>query len=472
MMTEVVAAARSGRGEVQSYFIETWGCQMNVLDSQLMDGLLQARGMVCADRAELADVVVLNTCSVREKAVQKVLSRLGELHRARREGGRPHLIGLCGCVAEQEGLRLLEKNRALSFVIGPGKIAQLPAAISAAAHGERSRLIGFSETRDYDSHLIARGSVGRHYVTAIHGCDQYCTFCVVPYTRGREISRTLPEIVLEVTTLARDGAVEITLLGQTVNAYSCPETGSDFADLLEAVAAVEGVRWVQFLTSHPRFFPDKLVDALGRLPRLGTYLHLPFQAGSDRILQAMHRRYSRSEYLELVARIRASRPETVISTDVIVGFPGETEHDFEQTLAMVEEIRFGQVFGFIFSPRPKTPAARYGDRVSRAVAGKRLERLFELQASIQLGIHQSLIGMHSEILLDGVARRGGDQWQGRGADNRVVNIPGRGEYAPGQIIPVTIVGATTYALLGEATTPAPSPVTHPSDPVSLIGPQA
>jgi len=438
---------------METYFVETWGCQMNVLDSQHMEGMLQHLGLSCAAAADLADVVILNTCSVREKAVHKVLSRLGELHRSRLATGLPRIVGLCGCVAEQEGQGLLKRSGSLSFVLGPGKIGHLPHAIAAANHGQRTSTTGFSETRDYDAHLIRRAANGRHYVTAIHGCDQYCTFCVVPYTRGREASRPLRDIVSEVTDLADSGAVEITVLGQTVNAYRCPETSAGFSQLLEALTAIPGPRWIQFLTSHPRHFGSDLVDTLGRLPRLGTYLHIPFQAGSNRILTAMHRRYTREEYLDLVQRIRAARPATVLSTDVIVGFPGETEKDFQDTLEMVEHVRFGQLFGFLYSPRPRTPAARYPEQVDREVAGKRLERLFELQAGIQLASHQALISSRREILVDGPARRGVNLWQGRGADNRVVNVPGWEGIHAGQVAEVTVTGGTTYALLGELASP-------------------
>lgn len=444
-----VTVATAGKWEMETYFVETWGCQMNVLDSQHMEGMLQHLGLSCAAAADHADVVILNTCSVREKAVQKVLSRLGELHRSRLATGMPRVVGLCGCVAEQEGEGLLKRSRSLSFVLGPGKIGHLPHAIAAATHGERTSTTGFSEIRDYDSHLIRRAATGRHYVTAIHGCDQYCTFCVVPYTRGREASRPLRDIVSEVTGLAAAGAVEITVLGQTVNAYRCPETSAGFSELLEALTAIPGPRWIQFLTSHPRHFDSNLVGILGRLPRLGTYLHIPFQAGSNRILAAMHRRYTREEYLDLVQRIRSARPETVLSTDVIVGFPGETEQDFEETLELVERVRFGQLFGFFYSPRPRTPAARYPGRVTREIGGKRLERLFELQAGIQLASHQALIGTRREILVDGPARKGADLWQGRGADNRVVNVPAWEGIRAGQVAQVAITGGTTYALLGE-----------------------
>ncbi len=435
---------------MQTYYVETWGCQMNVLDSQRLAGLLEERGLRPVGRAEDADVALLNTCSVREKAVHKVLSRLGELKSARDAGGRPGIVGLCGCVAEQEGGKLLARSSVLSFVLGPGRLAQLPAALDAVAGGERATVTGFSATDDYDAHLIARGSASRQFVTVIHGCNQHCTFCVVPYTRGHEKSRPLPDVVAEVRELVERGVREVTLLGQTVNAYRCPVSGGDLGDLLEALGGIGGVWRLQFVTSHPAFFTDKLLARLSSAERLGTYLHVPFQSGSDRILKRMHRGYTRGEYLDLAARLRQALPKVTLSTDVIVGFPGETEEDFRATLETAATVRFGQLFGFIYSPRPRTPAARYGETVSRQVAGERLERLFQLQARIQLELNQALIGTEVEVLLDGPARRGAGWWQGRGADNRVVNLPAWDGVAEGQVVGVTITGATAHALLGEA----------------------
>ncbi|MCX7896144.1 MAG: MiaB/RimO family radical SAM methylthiotransferase, partial [Thermoanaerobaculum sp.] len=302
--------------------------------------------------------------------------------------------------------------------------------------------------------LIARTSSARQYVTVIHGCDQHCTFCVVPYTRGPEISRPLKEVVAEVQQLVARGALEVTLLGQTINAYRCPETGADFADLLQAVTEVEGLWRLQFITSHPKFFSKKLIQALASLPRLGTYLHVPFQAGSNRILRAMRRRYTKEEYLGLVEEIRALRPQVAFSTDVIVGFPGETEEDFAETMDVVERVQFSQLYGFIFSPRPKTPAARYPDQVPRVVAGQRLERLFAAQAGISLSLNQAMIGQTVKVLVDGEAKRGAGLWQGRGEDNRVVNFPFWEGIAPGQLVDVRITGATAHALLGERWQPS------------------
>jgi tRNA-2-methylthio-N6-dimethylallyladenosine synthase len=434
---------------VKTYFVETWGCQMNVLDTQRLEGLLQSRGLRAATRAEEADVTLLNTCSVREKAAQKVLSRLGEFKRSREEGGKPEVVGLCGCVAEQDGATLLSRSSVLSFVLGPGRIGQLPAALDQVADGSRVSVTGFPETDDYDSHLIARGTGARQYVTAIHGCNQHCTFCVVPYTRGHEKSRTMKEIEAEVRNLAAHGAKEVTLLGQTINAYRCPATGADLGDLLGAVSTVEGLWRTQFITSHPAFFTDALVAKLAGIRGLGTYLHVPFQSGSSAVLKRMHRGYTREQYLELIARLRKALPGIALSTDVIVGFPGETEEDFSATLELISQVRFGQLYGFVYSPRPRTPAARYGERVARDVAGDRLGRLFAAQSAIQLTLNQALIDRRVEILIDGPAKRGSGWWQGRGADNRVVNVPAWKGIAEGQLAVVTVTGATAHALLGE-----------------------
>ncbi len=433
---------------MRTYFVETWGCQMNVLDSQRLAGVMEARGMRPVDRPEEADVALLNTCTVRERAVQKVLSRLGELRHAKQALGRPQVVGLCGCVAEQEGRALLARSAVLDFVLGPGRVGQLGWALDAVAVGEKVSVTGFSPTQDYDAHLIARGTCARQYVTVVHGCNQHCTFCIVPYTRGHETSRTLSEIVSEVESLVARGAKEVTLLGQTINAYRCPETGADFGELLSTVGGVAGAWRIQFVTSHPKFFTDKMIGDISRTPRAGSYLHVPFQAGSDAVLKRMHRGYTRAGYLELVAKLRDAMPDVTLSTDVIVGFPGETEEDFEATLDVVSRVRFGQLYGFIFSPRPRTPAAHYAAQVPRSVAGERLEHLFALQGTVQLELNQSLVGDRVEVLVDGPAKRGSESWQGRGPDNRVVNFQAWQGIAAGEIAHVVLTGATAHALLG------------------------
>ena len=435
---------------LRTYAIETWGCQMNVLDSEHLEGLLRARGLSAVASAEDADVALLNTCSVREKAVQKVLSRLGELRRARLAAGRPRIVGLCGCVAEQEKERLFARSEVLDFVLGPGRLAHLPVALDQAEAGEHVCFTGFTAVREIDSHLTARPAGPRQFVTAVHGCSRHCSFCVVPFTRGHERSRPYDEIIAEVRHLAETVRnCEVTLLGQTVNAYCCPVTGATFADLLTGVCNVEGLWRVQFLTSHPSFLTAELIETIATAPRLGRYMHVPFQTGSNGVLRRMRRGYTREGYLERVSRLRDAAPHVALSTDVIVGFPGESEEDFADTLALVREVHFGQLYGFAFSPRPRTPAARYGGRVPTAVAKERLARLFELQGGIQLELNQALIGARVEVLVDGPAKRGAGLWQGRGDDNRVVNFLAWKGIAPGDLATVTITGATAHALIGE-----------------------
>ncbi len=433
---------------METYFVETWGCQMNVLDSQRLEGVLRARGLRPVEHPRDADVALLNSCSVREKAVQKVLSRLGELRREKLESGRPRVVGLCGCVAEQEGRGLLSRSAVLDFVLGPGRIDQLGSALDAVAAGERPSATGFLPAPEYDPHLIARGTGARQYVTVVHGCNQHCTFCVVPYTRGHEVSRPLREIVTEAEGLVGRGVKEVTLLGQTINAYRCPEIGAGFGDLLQAVGLVDGIWRIQFVTSHPKFFTDNMIDKMSRVPRLGSYLHVPFQSGSDPILKRMHRGYTRKRYHDLIGKLRSAMPDVTLSTDVIVGFPGETDADFEATLDVVSEVRFGQLYGFIFSPRPRTPAASYEGRVAGRLAKERLERLFAVQSTVQLELNHALVGRTVEVLVDGPAKRGSGSWQGRGSDNRVINFPAWRGIRAGEVRELTVTGATTHALLG------------------------
>ena len=430
---------------VASYFIETWGCQMNRHDTERLEGYLRAAGLVPAASSEEARVVLLNTCSVREKPVHKILSRIGDL--AARP--RPPVIGVCGCVAQQEGRTLLDRSASVGFVVGPGQVHRVADAVRAALSGSSTVLTGFDE-RNLDAATAVRADSARGMVTVAEGCDEFCTFCVVPYTRGREVSRPVKDVLAEVSALARDGRREVELLGQTVNAYRCPESGSDFADLLDRVARIEGLDRVRFVTSHPRHFGDRLIRVLAAHPKVSRYIHLPFQAGSDRILQRMHRRYTRSDYLALVARIREAVPEVNLSTDVIVGFPGETENDFRDTIRVLEEVRFGQVFAFVYSPRPRTPAARYGEQVPQAVAGERLARLFELTDRISLELNQELVGRVLQVLVDGESRRDSTAWQGRADDNRVVNFPKTNREGMGEIVPVLIRRAGPHSLQGEA----------------------
>jgi tRNA-2-methylthio-N6-dimethylallyladenosine synthase len=431
---------------MRSYFIETWGCQMNRHDSEHLEGQLRREGLEPARDAAGADLVLLNTCSVREKPVHKILSRIGELSATK----RPPVIGVCGCVAEQEAARLVERSPAVGFVMGPGQVERLDEALRAVEQGIRPILTGFDTARDFSSRPVYRSSPTRGMVTVVEGCNEFCTFCIVPYTRGREISRPLIEVVAEVEGLAGGGLKEVELLGQTINSYRCPATDAGFADLIEAVAGVAGIDRVRYITSHPRHFDDRLIRVLSDNPKVSRYLHLPVQAGSDRVLKKMHRRYTRQEYLDLLARIRARIPDINLSTDIIVGFPGESEDDFLDSLDLVERLRFGQVFAFGYSPRPKTPAARYHHQVDEATKKNRLHRLFEVTDRISLELNQALVGTTVAVLVDGESRKHDTVWQGRGEDNRVVNFPKTGSETIGDIVDVYIVRAGPHSLVGEA----------------------
>jgi len=429
---------------MNTYFVETWGCQMNRHDTEIIEGQLRRHGLSQAESAEESDLVVMNTCSVRDKPVQKIISRIGYLAKV-----DPTItIGVCGCVAEQEAGALLKRSATVGFVIGPGQTARIGEAVSAVSKGERSVFTGFDAETDYNYHSIFRKNSTRGMVTVIEGCNEFCTFCIVPYTRGREVSRPLTTIMDEVRSLASDGVREVELLGQTINAYHCPETGADLADLLDRTAQVKGLLRVRFITSHPRHFSDPLIRVLAEHPKIFRYLHLPIQSGSNPILTKMHRKYTREEYLDLVDRIRSAAPDINLSTDIIVGFPGETDADFDQTMELLETVRFGQVFAFGYSPRPKTPAATYQPLVSDELASQRLQRLFALTSRISHELNEALVGDVVQVLIDGVSRKRDDHWQGRGEDNRVVNFPKTGREAYGDVVDVEIRRAGPHSLVG------------------------
>jgi tRNA-2-methylthio-N6-dimethylallyladenosine synthase len=431
---------------MRSFFIETWGCQMNHHDSERLEGQLRRHGLEPAPAADRADLVLLNTCSVRERPVRKIASRIGELGRR----SPPPVVGVCGCVAEQEGQALLDRSPIVRLVLGPGQLGRLGEALDAVARGERALLVGFDPAAQPDARDVFRRSPTRGMITVVEGCNEFCTFCVVPYTRGRERSRPLDEILDEARLLVNSGVREVELLGQTVNSYRCPSSGAGFAVLLDAVAGVDGLERVRYVTSHPRHFDDEMIEVLARRPSVSRYLHLPVQSGANPILRRMHRRYTRESFLDLVARIRRAVPDINLSTDVIVGFPGETEHDFLETLELLERVRFGQVFGFVFSARPRTPAARYPAQVPADARKERLQRLFALTDRISLELNQSLVGSVARVLVDGRSRRDPAVWQGRGEDNRVVNFPRAGAVGVGDVVEVRIVRAAPHSLIGEA----------------------
>lgn len=418
---------------LRRFYVETWGCQMNELDSQRMTGQLMQQGMLPTHAAADADLILLNSCSVREKAVQKVYSRLGEYRLLKRE--RPHLqIGLCGCVAQQEGEEILARVPDLDFVLGPARVGELAELLDRRSGGERLVATGFPAARRYDFDSISRDGLYKGMVTIIEGCNKRCTFCIVPSTRGPEACRTAAEIEREVRHLLDFGFVEIELLGQTVNHWRQPELPSgsvgsddsepaDFADLLARLAVLPGLRRLRFMTSFPRDFTPRMVEQFRLHASLCDGLHLPVQSGSDSVLRRMGRGYTRDSYLELVGELHQARPTIALSTDIIVGFPGESDADFAATLDLLRQVRFAAVYAFCYSPRPGTAALKLADSaVPESVAQARLQELFTLQAQIQTELHAEFVGREIEVLVTGWAKAPG-VLTGRTGCNRIVQFP-------------------------------------------------
>jgi tRNA-2-methylthio-N6-dimethylallyladenosine synthase len=437
--------------ELPSYRIETWGCQMNVLDGERMAGQLERRGFRPAAKEESPDIVILNTCAVREKAEAKVYSALGVL--GRRKQDFPELvIGVTGCVAQVEGDEILERAPWVDFVLGTGNVERIGELVD-RVRSERRHVLSLElpiESPVYQFREISRGSSFQAYVTVIEGCSQFCTFCIVPFTRGRERSRGSSEIFEEIRSLVARGYSEVTLLGQTVNAYRDPEDGTGFGQLLSKAARIPGVRRLRFLTSHPRFVDSSMIEALAAGGNVAPFLHLPAQSGSDRVLYRMKRRYTASEYLEKVVRVRAALPEVAISSDFIVGFPGETEEDFGATLALVRAAQFASVFAFRYSPRPGTAAARWGREtfVPDEVAAERLARLLDLQTELGAEVNRGLVGRELEVLVEGPDKNG--RTRGRTPCNRIAHVSGDGGFSkPGDYLRVRIVRGLPNSLLAE-----------------------
>jgi len=436
-----------GTHRPRRFFIETWGCQMNELDSQRMSGQLMQQGILPTREPGEADLILLNSCSVREKAEQKVYSRLGE-YRQLKKDGRDLLIGLCGCVAQQEGERALARVPDLDFVLGPARVGELQDVLARRRAGERVVATGFPEQRTYDIDSISRHGEYKGMVTIIEGCNKVCTFCIVPQTRGPERSRPLAEIVREVRHLLDYGFREIELLGQTVNHWREPGGDLDFADLLGVIAGLPGLERLRFVTSYPRDFTPRMVEQVGKHANICPYLHLPVQSGADSVLRRMGRGYTRREYLDLVAGLRQARPDLSLSTDLIVGFPGETEEELRLTLELVEEVRFSAVFAFTYSPRPGTAAPRLGNAVDAGVASERLQRLFAAQETIQGEINASMVGRELEVLVTGWGKQPGTQ-VGRTSCHRVVTFEtGPEPVALGGLTRVEVGEAFAYGLRG------------------------
>lgn len=451
---------------MRKYLIETFGCQMNYHDSERIAGLLEEDGYAPAETSADADVVVINTCSVREKAEDKLYHRLDELdYHARQEGKRP-LIAVAGCVAQQEGDKLASLGRPIDVIVGTQSVKFLPSLLKQARNAGTAAeqtnnqqpttnnlpLIDIDLHQDVSFPLgVARhGDPVRAWVTIIEGCNDYCAYCVVPYTRGQERMRPVADILADVRHAVEAGRVEIQLLGQIVNHYAAPDDAAcDFAALLERVAAVPGVRRIRFASPHPRHTSERIIAAVRDIPQVCKHVHLPVQSGSTRVLAAMRRRHTREQYLDLVDRIRGAIPNVALSTDMIVGFPGETRDDFDATLSLLETVRFHSLYSFKYSVRPNTLASkRMPDDVTEAEKTERIMALQAAQRRIQLELLQSAVGSVEEVLVDAVSRRRGTDISGRTSGNTVVNFAG-GEELIGQLVPVRITEAAPNSLRGE-----------------------
>jgi tRNA-2-methylthio-N6-dimethylallyladenosine synthase len=423
---------------VPRIYVETYGCQMNVADSELVFGVLGREGYVRTDDPAEADVLLVNTCAVRDHAEQRVLGRMGELKRYK----RPEVVlGVIGCMAQRLGPKLLERVPQVDLVIGPDGYRGLPELIARARSGgpgARTADVEFRSWEHYEDVPPVRSAAASAFVTVQRGCDYRCTFCVVPMTRGPERSRTLEDVVGEVIRLAATGTTEVTLLGQTVNSYH--DGTRDFADLLRAVGAVPGVRRVRFTSPYPTDFTDRVLSAMADTPAVCEHVHLPVQSGSSRVLKRMLRRYTRERYLEVVSALRVAVPGIALSTDIIVGFPGETEDEFAETLSLVEQVEFDDAYTFKYSVREGTPAVRLKDHIADEVAGERLERLIALVRTVARRRNMSLVGTTHEVLVEGRAKRGG-LLQARTRNNKIALFDGPDAWV-GTYRPVRLTGTT------------------------------
>jgi tRNA-2-methylthio-N6-dimethylallyladenosine synthase len=437
------AASRDALG--RKFYIETFGCQMNVHDSEKVAGVLMGRGLEAVEDPEQADIILYNTCSIREKAAQKVFSRLGAFKK--KHGDK--LIGVLGCVAQQEGEKFFERAPQVGLVCGSASYSRLPELLDQLKAGNRRVTgLGLDTEECFETELTRRDNPFRAYLTIIEGCDKACSYCVVPTTRGPERSRPADKILEECRRLVDAGYSEIQLLGQTVNSWrdSSPLKLS-FAGLLERVAGIPGLRRVRFTTSHPRDFTPDIVAAIDAHPALCDQVHLPVQCGSNAVLRNMRRTYSREEYLEKIDCIRAAKREISLSTDIIVGFCGETEADFQETLSLLERVEYDQVFSFKYSPRPNTSSGGWADDVAEEEKGRRLTELQERQRQIQLRRNRALIGRDFEVLVEGYQPRLG-QAVGRTTSNRVVNFAGEADWV-GRYLDVRVTAAGPNSLVGE-----------------------
>jgi tRNA-2-methylthio-N6-dimethylallyladenosine synthase len=432
-------------------FLRSFGCQMNEYDSDRIAGLMrEAEGLEKTESAAEADLIVFNTCSVREKAQEKVFSDLGRVKHLKQKGV---LIGVGGCVASQEGAAIIERAPYVDVVFGPQTLHRLPELLAARERQQRPQVdISFPEIEKFDNLPPARVQGATAFVSIMEGCSKYCSYCVVPYTRGEEVSRPLDDVLVEVAGLADQGVKEVTLLGQNVNAWrgrmGATADVADFALLLEYVADIPGIERIRFTTSHPNEFTPRLIETYAKVPKLVSHLHLPVQHGSDRILMAMKRGYTAMEYKSTVRKLRAIRPQLALSSDFIVGFPGETDDDFVRLMKLIEDCDYDNSFSFIFSPRPGTPAAALHDDTPHEV---KLARLQRVQAAIDGNmrrISESRVGTVQRVLVEGPSRKNASELAGRTDCNRMVNFEGPARLV-GQMVDVRITGANTHSLRGE-----------------------
>ena len=442
---------------MKKLYIKTFGCQMNEYDSAKMADVLGAsQPWQPTDTPEDADLVLLNTCSIREKAQEKVFSDLGRLRLLKME--RPGLrIGVAGCVASQEGTAIVERVPFVDLVFGPQTLHRLPELLEARERTGRSQVdVSFPEIEKFDHLPAARAEGPTAFVSIMEGCSKYCSYCVVPYTRGEEVSRPLEDVLTEVAELASQGVREVTLLGQNVNAWRAEVDGEpgDFALLLEYVAEIPGIERIRYTTSHPNEFTQRLIDAHARIAQLVAHVHLPVQHGSDRVLAAMKRGYTALQFKQIVRKLRAARPGISIGSDFIVGFPGETEADFEQLMKLVEDVRFDASFSFVFSARPGTPAAALQDDTPQEVKLQRLQRLQARLESFARDISEAMVGTTQPVLVEGPSRRNPEELQGRTENNRMVHFEGPRELV-GRMVDMRIAAAYPHSLRGElASSPA------------------
>ena len=440
---------------MKKIYIKTFGCQMNEYDSDKMADVLNlSEGLVKTDTPDDADVILFNTCSVREKAQEKVFHDLGRVRHLKL--ANPNLIiGVGGCVASQEGAAIVSRAPFVDVVFGPQTLHRLPELIAKKRETGRAQVdISFPEIEKFDHLPPARIEGASAFVSIMEGCSKYCTFCVVPYTRGEEVSRPFDDVIAEVADLAERGIKEVTLLGQNVNAYqgALDEGGTaDFAYLLEMVHELPGIERIRYTTSHPREMTQRLIESYGRLPKLVSHLHLPVQSGSDRVLAAMKRGYTVLEFKSIIRKLREQRPDLCLSSDFIVGFPGETEADFEATMKLIVDLDFDASFSFIYSKRPGTPASDYPDDVTAELKTQRLMRLqAQIEAQAQV-VNQSMVGTVQRVLVEGHARKNAAELAGRTDNNRIVNFAGQPRLI-GQFVEVTVTQALPHSLRGEVVT--------------------